>query len=86
MKDWRDSAHSWGLWRREDGSYVELWRRGQQCRFYDGDGQQVGPEHRNVVPAIVWAYHETEWVDSDAPAWLDAGVRREVRAKSTVRR
>lgn len=37
-----------------DGRKLELRRNGQRCRFYDG-ADQVGPEHRNVAPALAYA-------------------------------
>lgn len=54
-------------------------RRGQRCRFYTDEGEQVGPEHANVSPAVVAAAH-AGWWDLTAPAWLNAGVALEVRA------
>ena len=62
---------------REDADRVWMFRKGQRCRFYTADGQQVGPEHRNVVPAIRWA-HAQGWIDSTIPAWLDQGIKREI--------
>lgn len=37
-----------------DGRKLDLRRNGQRCRFYDGD-VQVGPEQRNVAPALAYA-------------------------------
>jgi hypothetical protein len=46
----------------EDPSYVtdqgvEIWmyRKGRKVRFYDCVANQVGPEHANVIPAMMWA-------------------------------
>jgi len=58
-------------------------RNGQRVRFYNTDGIQVGPEHRNVAPAIVWAaFHG--WLDPAQPA-LSLACTDEVRANSTFR-
>jgi hypothetical protein len=35
--------------------YVWMFRKGQRVRFYDEDGQQVGPEQANVAPAVAYA-------------------------------
>lgn len=37
-----------------DGRKLELRRKGQRCRFYFG-ALPVGPEHRNVAPALAYA-------------------------------
>lgn len=37
-----------------DGRKLELRRKGQRCRFYDRS-EQVGPEQRNVAPALAYA-------------------------------
>jgi hypothetical protein len=47
-----------------NGIAVWMWRQGQHVRFYDEHGNQVGPEHRNVVPAVVWAAAH-QWIDPD---------------------
>lgn len=57
---------------------VWMWRKGQRVRFYDVDGNQIGPEHRNVAPAIVWAANEG-WIDPDNVSLscaLNVDVRR----------
>lgn len=38
-----------------DGRLVWMFRKTQAVRFYDEDGVQVGPEQRNVAPAICYA-------------------------------
>lgn len=38
------------------GRQIFMHRRGQKVRFYDRNGRQVGPEHRNVAPAMAWAH------------------------------
>lgn len=43
--------------RTTDGRLVTMYRRGQRVRFFDLTGQQVGPEQRNVAPAICAAMH-----------------------------
>ncbi len=40
----------------EDERPVSMWRRGQKVRFYDDDGNQVGPEQSNVAPALAYTY------------------------------
>lgn len=63
-----------------DGTPVWMWRKGQRVRFYDAAGEQVGPEHRNVCPAIVWAASNA-WFDPTALE-LSLAVTIEVRANS----
>lgn len=58
-----------------------LWmrRKGQRVRFFDEAGQQVGPEHRNVAPALIYAAFQG-WIDPRCPAisaMLNAGIRAE---------
>lgn len=65
------------------GVAVWMWRKGQRVRFYDAAGTQVGPEHRNVVPAIVWAGAHA-WVSPDHPN-LSLAVIAEVRAGGAKR-
>jgi len=37
---------------------ITLHRKGQKCRFYDASGEQIGPEQKNVAPALAWAMSE----------------------------
>lgn len=37
------------------GRKIYLYRKGQKCRWYDRHARQVGPEQRNVAPALSWA-------------------------------
>lgn len=40
----------------DDGRYVEIHRgKHNRTRFYDTDGNQVGPEQLNVAPAVAYA-------------------------------
>jgi hypothetical protein len=81
MKDaWRAKAKQWGTYVTDDGATVTMERgRYNRVRFYDEAGEQHGPEHSNVAPAVVYtAYHG--WYDPTAPAWLNAGCIIEVRA------
>jgi len=66
---------------------VEVWmeRKKIRTRFLDAAGAQVGPWHKNLVPAIVWAA-AAGWTDPSVPAWWSAAVTAEVRANSTSRR
>lgn len=43
-----------------DGTPVFMFRKGQAVRFYDGSGQQVGPDQTNVAPAVAYA-HSQGW-------------------------
>lgn len=61
-----------------DGVTVTMWRKGQRVRYFDTDGNQVGPEHRNVVPAVIWAAAHA-WIDPRDPM-LSLAVTMEVRA------
>jgi len=45
----------WGTWEGPGGERVYMFRKGQKCRFYNGQGEQVGPEQSNVAPAHAWA-------------------------------
>lgn len=38
-----------------DNARIVLWRKGQKCRWMTPAGEQVGPEQKNVAPALVWA-------------------------------
>jgi hypothetical protein len=38
-----------------DGAEVFMYRNGQAVRFFDGAGNQVGPEQSNVAPAVAYA-------------------------------
>jgi hypothetical protein len=37
------------------GQPVWLYRKGTHCRWYDKDGEQIGPEQSNVAPALAYA-------------------------------
>lgn len=45
----------------DHGESVWMWRRGQRVRFYTADARQIGPEHTNVFPAVVWAHATPGW-------------------------
>lgn len=62
-----------------DGRKVWIWRKGQRVRFLTADGLQVGPEHRNVAPAIC-AAAAAGWIDPDNP-WLSMLATLEVRSQ-----
>lgn len=74
----------------DDG--VEVWierpakgtKGGQKTRFVDADGNQVGPIHSNLVPAIVHAAYYG-WRDPGVPDWWSDEVTAEVRANTTFR-
>ena len=57
----------WGRPYGQHAAYLTLagpvWmrRRGQRVRFFDQDGQQVGPEHANVAPAVAYALYAEGW-------------------------
>lgn len=68
----------------DQGVEVYLFRKGQRCRWFTAAGEQVGPEHRNVVPALIWAY-ANGWHDPSNPAWLNAGIAAEIAANTRVR-
>lgn len=66
------------------GTEVWLERKKQRTRFLDRSGNQVGPWHSNLVPAIIWArYHG--WVDPTLPDWFNQECIDEVRANSQVK-
>jgi hypothetical protein len=60
---------------------VEVWieRKRQKTRFLDSRGGQVGPVHRNLAPAIVWALRQG-WRNPSMPAWFNDGAIAEARA------
>jgi hypothetical protein len=62
-----------------DGTEVWIERKRQKTRFLDAFGRQVGPVHRNLVPAIVWA-RANRWRDPSLPQWFNDGVIAEVAA------
>ena len=62
------------------GVRVWMWRKGQKVRFFSAAGTQVGPEHRNVAPALCAAY-AAKWIDPSAPKWLNDGCIAECSAE-----
>lgn len=58
---------------------VWMLRKGQKVRFYDAAGEQVGPEHANVVPACCWAAGQG-WIDPSCPD-LSVACTLEVRGQ-----
>jgi len=69
----------------EQGEARHLFRKGSHCRWYTEAGVQDGPEQRNVVPALIWAWAQG-WADPTTPAWLTAAVRSEIAANTRTRR
>lgn len=61
-----------------EGVVVVLRRKAQRCRFVNHQGEVVGPEHRNVVPAIIWA-SANGWTDPSMPTWLANAMRDEIQ-------
>jgi hypothetical protein len=57
-----------------------MWREGQRVRFYTAAGVQIGPQHANVVPAVIWAGAHA-WIAPTHPR-LSMAVTAEVRAES----
>lgn len=47
----------------DSGIPVWMWRKGQHVRFYSNSGEQIGPEQRNVAPAVCFAL---------ANGWMEA--------------
>lgn len=41
---------------------VWIFRKRQTCRFYNEQGEQVGPEQSNVAPAVAYALSQPGWV------------------------
>lgn len=68
----------------ETGICVWMFRNGQRVRFYDARGNQVGPEHKNVMPAICWASGQA-WIDPSNPN-LSIACTVEVRSQLAGRR
>lgn len=70
-----------------DGIAVWMWRNGQKVRFYDARATQVGPEHRNVYPAQIWAAFNA-WISPTSPNLSLAcitEVRRQVAERTSER-
>ena len=70
-------------YRTTDGVEIWMWRKGQKVRFFDAEGNQHGPEHKNVAPAVYWAAYNG-WMIPDHP-FLSLAMTDEVRSKSTFR-
>lgn len=62
---------------------VWMRRKGQRVRFFTAQGVQVGPEHRNVYPAILSASYEG-WIDPCNPQ-QSAACTAEVHGKMMFR-
>jgi len=62
-----------------DGVPVWMERKGQKTRFLDAGGNQVGPVHRNLGPAVTWARAQG-WRDPSMPDWFNDGCIAEVAA------
>lgn len=60
-----------------DGTQVWIEHHGQRTRFLDRHGAQVGPVHRNLGPAVVWARAQG-WRDPALPGWFNDGAIAEV--------
>jgi hypothetical protein len=54
------------------GAQLWMYRQSQKIRFFDGAGDQVGPEHASLVPATVWAFAHG-WTNQRGPSWLNGG-------------
>lgn len=52
-------GNGWEQWgtvtHRRTKLSVTLWRKGRVCRYLTSDGVQVGPDQKNVAPALAWA-------------------------------
>lgn len=68
---------------------VEVWierpakgsRSQQKIRFVTVQGEQVGPIHANLLPAVVYAsYHG--WRDPSVPDWFNDAAIHEVRSNA----
>ena len=53
-----------------DHAPVWMYRRGQKVRYFSEAGEQVGPEHANVIPAVIWAAAHG-WID---PSSVDLSI------------
>jgi hypothetical protein len=64
---------------------VEVWieRKHQKTRFLDAAGEQVGPVHSNLAPAVVWARAQG-WRDPSLPDWFNDGAIAEVAAGGAI--
>jgi hypothetical protein len=62
-----------------DGTAVWMERKSQKTRFLDAHGNQVGPVHRNLAPAVIWARAQG-WHDPSLPGWFNDGAIAEVAA------
>jgi hypothetical protein len=64
----------------DQGIRVWMWRKGQRVRLATASGTQIGPEQRNVAPALCAAY-AAGWTDPSCPDWLNEGCIQEMKAK-----
>lgn len=62
-----------------EGVLVWLERKKIRTRYLDAEGNQVGPWHDNLFPALIWAAAQG-WRDPSAPDWWNDGLIAEVRA------
>lgn len=62
------------------GHWAWMFRKGQRVRFFNAQGRQVGPEQRNVAPAIVYTIRKG-WIPAGTLPehfWMLAQGRKEV--------
>lgn len=62
---------------------VEVWmeRKAQKVRFLDAHGNQVGPTHKNLVPALIWAALN-DWRDPSSPGWWNDEAIAQAKASA----
>jgi hypothetical protein len=64
------------------------WGREYGAPFVNEQGEagiQDGPEHRNVVPALIWAWAQG-WADPTTDPVFTAGIRAEIARNTRTRR
>lgn len=80
-KPWGEPYGGERDWLTPEGVTLTMRRRGCRVRFYDDAGNQIGPEHANVYPAMVAAF-AAGYRDLSAPRWLSDGCAAEVKRRS----
>lgn len=74
-----DTRHDRPDYVTTDGVEVWMERKRQKTRFLDAAGNQVGPVHCNLAPAVVWARAQG-WRDPGLPDWFNDEAIADVAA------
>lgn len=78
------SCYGGATYLTDEGVQVWMHRKSSKVRFFDAQGEQVGPEQPNVFPAIVFA-HYSNWQDLDLSKAENNRLHREVCERTTLK-